>query len=374
MGEASVLRTYRFRLMPRKAQHRSLVAALDHTRDLFNAALEERASYYRVTGKSMSYMSQTRSLTVLRKDTAYSEFPTALQYWPLRKVDQAFAAFFRRIKAGEKPGYPRYRSKSRFDTFGFAHGPSNGWQIFGSRLYMKGVGRVRMNLHRSLPSKPISCLVKRDSGGWTVSLVCEIPVSALPTTGAAVGIDLGITAFLATSGDIVPGCHAARRAQAETRRRQRALARCKRGSNNRRKAKSLLRNSLAKVGRTRATFAHQVAARLIRENDLIAIEKLNIGGLARSILSRDVHDAAWGKFTVVLIEKAEKAARTVVKVDPRYTSQACSGCGVIVPKGLKVRTHDCPDCGLILDRDVNAARNVLHRAISRPDALNVGSH
>lgn len=371
----TVLRTYRYRLLPRKAQHGRLQAALDHTRDLYNAALEERASYYRKTGKSIRYMDQTRSLTTLRKDAEFAVFPTSLQYWPLRKVELAFTAFFRRLKAGDKPGYPRFRSKSRFDTFGFTHKLGDGWQLFGSRLYIKGIGRVRMGLHRPMPSKPVTCLIKKDGAGWVAYLICEVPVPEDVALGKSIGLDLGITAFVATSdGELIPGAHAGRRAEAEIRRRQRALARCKRGSRNRSKAKRAYGSAMSKSARVRTTFHHQIAARLVRENAVIAIEDLNIHGLGRGILSRDVHDAGWGKFTEILISKAESAGRSVIKVDPRNTSQSCSGCGVIVRKTLAVRTHDCSECGLVLDRDVNAARNVLLRAIPRPGALNVGSH
>lgn len=360
----TVIRTYKYRLLPRKAQHRALRDALDHTRDLYNAALEERIDCYRKTGRSISWAEQCRGLSALRSDADFGRYSSPMQRWPIKRVDLAMQAFFRRLKAGGRPGFPRFRSRDRFDTFGFTD--RAGWKIDHARLYMKGIGRIRIHMHRPLPSAPLACQVKRDGKGWIVLLVCAVEREPLPTTGRSVGIDLGITSFIYTSdGEGVPGFKAGRRAHAEERRRQRSLARCKRGSSNRRKAKARLARLRERTANARRTFQHQVAARLVRENDLIAIENLNVKGLARGMLARDVNDAGWASFTTLLAEKAEKAARVLVKVDPRYTSQACSACGVIVPKPLKQRTHRC-DCGVVLDRDHNAALNILSRAVAGP--------
>lgn len=366
-----IIRTFKFRLLPRKGQHVRLRAALDHTRDLYNAALEERIAIYQKTGKGAGYASQCRGLTELRIDASFTDFPVSLQRWPLKRLDQAFAAFFRRCKTKEaKAGFPRFKGRDWFKTFGFSD--RKGWKLDGARLYMNGIGRVKVHMHRAMPSWPLSCQIKREAKGWVALLTCEVPIEQAPSTGRSIGIDLGITSFIATSdGETVLGFHAARRAQSRTRLRQRALARCKRGSSNRRKAKARLAAAHEKTTRSRRTFQHQIAARLVRENDLIAVENLNVKGLAAGMLARDVNDAGWSTFTTLLIEKAAKAARSIVLVDPRNTSQACSSCGVIVPKTLSVRTHDCQHCGLVLDRDVNAARNVLHRAGIRPGFDNV---
>jgi len=368
------IRAFKFRLLPSKGQHRRLRDALDHSRELYNSALEERISIYRRTGKGVGYISQCRGLTELRQDAAFAKFAVSLQRWPLKRLDDAFAGFFRRVKTVKKSaGFPRFQGRDWFKSFGFAD--HDGWKLDGAHLYMKGIGRVKVRMHRPIPSAPLSCQIKRDSKGWVVLLCCEVPMQRAEHTGRSIGIDLGITSFIATSdGDTVPGFHAARRAQAELRRRQRALARCKRGSRNRRKAKERVAAAHEKIARSRRTFLHQVAAKLVRENDLIAIEDLNVRGLVRSMLARDVNDAGWATFTTLLIEKAESAGRTVVKVDPRHTSQACSSCGAIVPKALSVRTHDCPHCGLVLDRDVNAARIVLHRAGNCPGELKTGGY
>lgn len=368
----TIIRAYKYRLLPRKAQHTRLVAAVDHTRDLYNAALEERIGCYRLTGKSIFYSAQSRGLTELRKDEAFREFPNSMQRWPLQKLDAAFKSFFRRAKAGEKPGFPRFRSKALYKSFGFTSKQSDGWKLSGPRLYMMGIGRVRVQLHRPLPSPPISCTVRRETSGWFAIFICEIHAPDVAEGPRAIGIDLGITAFAALSdGTLIPGFRAARRAHKMTSRLQRALSRCKRGTKNRNKAKERLARCLERTASARRTFQHQTAARIVNAYDVIGMENLNVKGLARGILSRDVHDAGWASFTKMISDKAEKAGRLVVKVDAKNTSQSCSGCGVIVPKALSVRTHDCPDCGLVLDRDVNAARNVLRKAVASLGALNL---
>lgn len=361
----TVIRTFKMRLLPRKGQHRRLCEALDHTRDLYNAALQERIEAYRKAGASRSYINQCTGLTALRQDAEYTVFPTTLQRWPLKKLDLAFAAFFARVKRGEKPGFPRFKGRDWFKSFGFTD--RSGWKVDGSRLYMKGVGKVRIHMHRPLPSAPLSCQVRRDCKGWVALLVCEVPVEALPATDTRVGVDMGISSFIALSdGQAVPGFKPGRKAQKEMRRRQRALARCKLGSNRRRKAKERVSRLHRHTADARRTFHHQTAAKLVRENGLIAVEDLNIKAMARGILARDVHDAGWASFITLLMEKAGKAGREVVKVNASHTSQTCPSCGIVKPKALSERVHRCGECGFTADRDVAAARVILHRAVVRP--------
>jgi putative transposase len=369
-GGARLVRTYKFRLLPRKGQHARLRDALEHTRQLYNAALQERIDCYRKTGAGRSYFTQAMSLKELRTDPAFAIFPTAIQRWPLRKLDQAFTAFFRRASVGEKPGFPRFKGRDWFNSFGLASSQGFGWRVKADRLYIKSIGHIRIHMHRPLPSEPLSCTIKRDAKGWAVRLVCEVAAEPLPITGAQVGVDVGLSSLAALStGETVPGPRHARKVQAQMRRRQRALARCKRGSRNRGKAKARVTRLHERIQNARRTALHTLAARIVRDHDLIAIEDLNVRGLARSALARDVNDAAWSTFAQLLAEKAERAGRQLVKVDARFTSQTCPQCGVVKPKELKERVHSCP-CGCVLDRDVAAAQVILNRAITGPGALN----
>jgi putative transposase len=217
-----------------------------------------------------------------------------------------------------------------------------------------------------------SCIFKREVKGWIVGLAAELPTPALREGERAVGVDLGITTFAALSdGVVIPSVKAARRAEHRMRVAQRALARKKRGSKGRGKARVEVRRCHAATVRQRANHLHQASARLLRDYDVIAIEALEVKGLARSTLAKDIHDASWAKFISFLRYKAAKAGTRLIEVDPRNTTQDCSGCGAKVPKELGDRQHECPQCGLSIDRDLNAARNILTRAGVGPCLRNV---
>ncbi len=363
--------TCKLRLLPSRGQHDKLRAALDHTRDLYNAALAERIDCYRKTGKGRSWPDQCRGLTELRADQEWATYPVTLQRWPLKQVDLAFAAFFRRLKVrGSKAGFPRFRGREWFKTFGFSD--RSGWGVDGRRLRMKGIGSVRLHLHRALPSAPVACKVKREGRHWYALLTVEV-ACATGHSGPAVGIDVGITTLAALStGEMIANVRPARRAEREMRRRQRALARCKRGSRNRRKVKERLAALHAKIARTRDTYLHQVSASLTRRFGLIAVEKLNIKGLAGGMLAKEVHDVAWGRLNQFIAYKAAKAGGRRAETDPARSSQECPQCGAIKRKDLSERMHRCP-CGCVMPRDVASAVVILHRGGIAPGERNAGA-
>ena len=366
--------TYHYRLLPTKQQHRALEAILESQRQLYNAALEERIDAYRKANVTRTYFDQTKALTVWRQDDPdASALPVALQRATLKRLDEAYKAFFRRAKSGGKPGFPRFRGKGWFDSFGFRE--FCGISLRAGRLRFKGLpGALRVHLHRTMRAETVirSCIFRRDVKGWMVGLSVELPTPPLREDQRAVGVDLGITTFAALSdGAVIPSLKAARRAERHLRTAQRALARKKRGSKGRGKARIEVRRCHAATVRHRTNHLHQASARLVRDYGVIAIEALQIRGLARSSLGKDVHDASWAKFISFLRYKAAKAGTRVIEVDPRNTSQDCSGCGARVPKELGDRQHECPHCGLSIDRDLNAARNIVHRAGVGPGLRNV---
>jgi len=363
--------TFKFRLLPSAGQHDKLRAALDHTRDLYNAALAERTDCYRKTGKGRSWQDQCKGLTELRADPAWATYLVALQRWPLKQVDLAFAAFFRRLKARDgRAGFPRFRGREWFKTFGFSD--RDGWRVTGARLRMKGIGSIRLHLHRALTSTPIACKIKREGRNWYALLTVET-VCATGHQGPTVGIDMGITTLAALStGELIANPRPARRAEREMRRRQRQLSRCKRGSKGRRKVKARLASLHGCIARTRETHLNQISASLTARFGVIAVEKLNVKGLSGGMLAGEVRDVAWGRLIQMLRYKAARAGGAVIEVDPNYTSQTCPDCGVIKRKELSERIHRC-DCGCVLDRDVAAARVILDRAGIRPGARNAGA-
>jgi putative transposase len=300
--------------------------------------------------------------------------PANLQRATLKRLDEAYKAFFRRVtqKAG-KAGFPRFRGKGWWDSFGFRE--FRGITFDGRRLRFKGMpGALKVHVHRPMPGGvPIrACTFRRDEKGWKVGFALDVLIAETRNGERSVGIDLGISTFAALSdGGFIPSLRAARRAQRRLRMAQRSLARKRPGSNSRGKARMQVARCHAATARARSNHLHQASARFVRDYDLIAVEALNVQGFARSALARDVHDASWAKFLSILAYKAAKAGARLIEVNPRNSSQECSGCGMNVPKGLNERWHDCPRCGLSIDRDLNAARNILGRAGVGPCLPNV---
>jgi putative transposase len=366
--------TYEYRLVPSKAQHRALEALLESQRVLYNAALEERIGAYR-RGVSLTYIDQFKGLTEWRRtDPEAASVPANLQRATLRRLDEAYAAFFRRVreKAG-KAGFPRFRGKGWWHSFGFAE--FSGIRFDGARLRFKGMpGALRVHMHRPLPAnlRIRRCTFRRDPKGWKVGFAVDVPAAAQRNGKRCVGVDLGIAALATLSdGSSIPNLRAARRAERRIRVAQRSFTRKNARSKGRDKARSVLARHHAAVVRARMNHLHQASARLVRDYDVIAVENLNIQGLARGVLAREFHDASWAKFLSMLRYKAERAGARIIEVDARNSSQDCSGCGHRVPKALDERWHKCPRCGLSMDRDINAARNVLHRAGVGPGLPNV---
>ncbi|HET6264054.1 MAG TPA: transposase [Usitatibacter sp.] len=365
---------HRYRLLPRESQHRALERILESQRQLYNAALEERIGAYRKAGLSLTYFDQSRSLTEWRSsDPEARALPVNVQRATLKRLDEAYRGFFRRVKQGGVAGFPRFRGRGWFDSFGFRE--FAGITLRSGRLRFKGMpGGLRVHWHRELPDGAAikSCTFKREPKGWSVSLTIAVEPEAPRLGKRAVGIDLGISTFAALSdGGFVPSPRAARKAEKRLATAQRALARKAKRSGGRRKARTTLARCHAAVARQRREHLHQASARLARDYDVIVVERLNLQGLARSSLAKDVHDASWARFISMLRYKAERAGARLIEVDSRNTSQECSGCGKVVPKCLSDRRHECPHCGLSLDRDLNAARNVLNRAGVGPSLRNV---
>lgn len=360
-------RNFRYRLFPSAAQAAQLEAMLGAFCDLYNAALHERIDCWRKTGRSLRYADQARELKAVRavdEQLAGYSFTACQQL--LRRVDKAFAAFFRRVKAGERPGFPRFKPKHRFDAIEFRVGDGLTVKKDG-RIGLVGLpAPIKVRRHRPVPegAKLGTAIVSRSAGQWYVSFLAELPEpQPVERPFAPVGIDVGITHLAALSdGTVIDAPRWAREAQAKQRRLQRALARKQRGSARRRKARQTYARFAARVAAQRRDFIHKLTTDLTRRFTHIAIEDLNLRALARGFLAKDVLNGAWGMLFAQLRYKAAWAGGEVQGQRPHGTSQDCSGCDEPVPKALSVRWHCCPHCGLSVDRDVNAARNVLVRA------------
>jgi len=360
-------RTYRYRLYPTRAQAEALDGQRRFACDLYNAGLEQRRAAWRLQRKSLNYYAQAADLTELRRAGIGPEMNCWTQQHVLRRLDLAFAGFFRRLKAGQTPGFPRFRSEHRYDSLTWSvSGNAGGCAIKDGRLALQGVGAVKVKWHRAIPDDATlrTITVKRAGDRWYVCFSLALPDLLAAESGLpSVGIDVGITTFaMLSTGEAITGPRAGRTAQRHLRVAQRRMSRRKRGSIRRRKARKLVARCHERVGNVRRDHAHKTARDLVSRFGTICVEDLNIKGLAGGMLARDVHDQGWGAFLRELESKAECAGIRVVRVDPRGTSQTCSACDAYVPKALSVRWHSCA-CGYEADRDVNAARNVLKRGL-----------
>ena len=363
-----MVRVYRYRIYPTRAQDAALRETLYRLRELYNAALQHRRDAYRKRGEGVSAYDQMRELAGVREvRPEYAEIHTHLLQDALTRLDRAYRAFFRRVKAGETPGFPRFKGRGRYRTFTFKDAANhNGVRLLagGKRVKLAGIGNVKVKLHRPVGGRIKQASVSLDGDGhWYIAFACaDVPARPLPPLDTSVGIDVGITTFAALSdGTMVDNPRPYEMAQRSLATAQRRASRRKRGSKRRRKAVELLAKQSARVQRVRLDFHHKTAHAIVQRFGSIAVEDLNVKGLARMRLAKQVHDAGWAQFTTILASKAESAGREFYRVDPRGTSQECSGCQERVPKGLRVRVHACPHCGLVLDRDVNAAVNVQAR-------------
>jgi len=337
-------------------------------RELYNAALEERIDCYRKSGKTRTYVDQCRALTQCRHELSdMGELPVNVQRGTLKRLDDAFQGFFRRLKGRSgKAGFPRFRGKGRWEAFGFAE--FSGIRFDGKRLRFTGIpGGLKLHLHRPLPDDADirSCVLRREGRSGSICLHIAVEAPEKHAVAAAVGVDLGLRVFAYCSDNVViPNPRMAQRAARELRRRQRALSRCKRGSHRRHKVRAQVARLHHKITRTGNTWLHQPSAALGKRADLIAVEDLKVSNRVRHpTLARSIADASGSRFVSMLDYKVEKTGGHLIRVDPRNTSQECSGCGELVPKSLAVRTHACPSCGWVIDRDHHASLNILRAGI-----------
>lgn len=303
----------------------------------------------------------------------YANIYCEVQQINLQRLDKAWKCWLVPDKTGKRGGRPKFKKRGGKPSFSFSrvNHPKAVCFLEGSTLRIPKIGVIPIIIHRPIPQgftlKTATICFKAD--GYYVSISAEdstIPESKpLDKVKSAVGIDLGLKVFLATStGEFVPVPQVYRKAQKHLARQQRELTRKKDDSKNRIKAKSRLAKIHQKITRQREMFHYQIAHWLCRQYDLIGIEDLNIQGLARTKLAKSIYDVSWGKFITILESVVVKYGVHLVKVNPHNTTQDCSGCGTKVPKALCVRLHECPKCSLEMDRDENAAINVLYKALN----------
>lgn len=355
-----MLKAYKFRIYPSRAQENKLERWLALCCELYNAALQERRDAYNICHKSISYRNQQDQLPEIKEvRPELREVHSQVLQDVLKRLDKAFDAFFRRVKVGEKPGYPRFRSRSRYDSFTFSQ---SGFSIENDKLKLSKIGNVKIKTHRPIEGKIKTLTITRTSTGkWYACLTVEVEAEPLPVSIEAVGVDVGLKTFATLStGEEIANPRFFRVEEKELAKAQRKMDAAKKGSPERKKRRKVVARIHERIANKRRDFAHKESRKLVNRFALIVFENLNISGMLKNhCLAKSIADAAWSQLVSYTQYKAEDAGRKCIQVNPRNTSQMCSGCGEIVEKSLSVRLHDCPGCGLVLDRDHNAAINIL---------------
>ena len=361
-----MIKTFKYRLFTNANQERELSACLETHRRLYNFCLDGMQLCWETAGSHWSYYEQSAWFKVSRKTNQYFaklNFGSAQQ--TLRKLEKTYKKFFTDLKAGRKNGGPRFKGHDRFNSFSYSlAGNGGGCKIVNGKLRLQNIGTIRVRRHRELPDGKIKdCTILREGNNWFACFSIEIEKPEPTASNEAVGIDVGLKEFVTTSdGESLGDSRVLESQLKELRRRSRKLSRAKRGSATRKKTKKRVTTLHAKVRNSRRDMHHKVARYLVDRYGNIAAESLSVKGMIKNRrLSRRISDAGWYSFITILSSKAEEAGCTLILVNPKNTSQECSGCGEIVRKSLAVRTHRC-SCGLVLDRDVNAAVNILGRA------------
>ena len=371
--------TYKYRLFPTHTQRKSLQGVLDACRFVYNKALETRKHAWESEGKSISKYDTVNLIPQWKAENEWLKdgHAQAMQE-ALTRLDLAFRAFFRRVKAGEKeaggvPSGPRFKAFDRYDSFTYPQEKGNWRFLANGRVRLSKIGDVSIKLHRPIQGEAKTCTIQRDAvGNWYACFSCIVEAHPLPLTDKVVGIDVGLTHFATLSNeDKIANPRFFRKDEQALATVQRRLSKeekggCPQGAEYRH-CKRAINHIHQRIANRRRNFAHQESRKLIYHYQLIAFEDLNITDMMNgnfSGMNKSIGDVAWNQFVQCCSSKAEDAGRTVVLVDPRNTTKMCSRCGEIVPKKLSVRVHVCPKCDLVLDRDHNAALNILARGLA----------
>ena len=379
----TVRKTFKYQLQPTPQQERALEDVLWRCRTLSNAALEGRITAYQRCHVSVSRYQQETELKAIRAELPeYAAMHSHVLQDVLARLDKTYQAFFRRVKAGQTPGFPRFKGRDRFHSFACKE-YGNGARLDHGVLVLSKIGRIAVRWSRPLEGTSKTVTVSREADGWYVCCSCAgVPTQPLPPTGHETGIDVGLKVFLITAdGEPTETPRYDRKAERALKKAQQRVSRRTKGSKRRRKAVALCAKKQQHVRRQRSDFHHKAALALVRAYDTISVAAIQPANLSRrpapkpdehgtyahngasqkAGLNTSIQDAGWGHFLSLLACTAACAGTRVDAVPPADTTQDCSGCGERIDTSLSVRTHVCTTCGLILDRDENAAKNIQWR-------------
>lgn len=363
-------KAFKYRIYLTNGQRRILGQQLEECRWVYNQTLAARRDAFS-QGASLSWY-ETKAMLPLWKEAHPSLTLVHSQVLQnvTQRVDLAFQAFFRRVREGaDAPGYPRFKQFGRYDSITYPQ-YGNGVRLDGDRLILSKVGAVHVVLHRPLEETPKTVtLTRAHTGKWYVAFSCETVAHPIEPTEQVIGVDVGLMSFATLSnGEQIDNPRFYRKDEADLKRAQKlkdAAKNAQKWDENRHRKKALARIH-ERIANRRSDFAHKRSRELVNTYQTIVFEDLapqDVGKRKGRGMRKSIMDVAWTQFISMTIGKAAEAGRTVILVDPRNTSKMCSHCGELVQKTLSTRTHTCPTCGLVLDRDVNAALTILQRGL-----------
>jgi len=355
-----VRKSFQFRLRPTKCQAKALQDQLDECRWLYNELLEQRKLSQDELGRPLSKYQQLMFLPLLKLERSSLErvHSQVLQN-VVDRLDKGFQAFFRRCKAGEKPGFPRFRGAHRYNSFCY---PQSGFSLIGQELKLSKLGAIRLKMHRPIEGEIKTCTLRRNtSGDWDVSLSCEVKVESRAPKQEAIGIDMGLEHFATLSnGQEIANPRFFKNGEKALAKAQRKLAKLEKGTQERRKQGKVVAKTHERIRNQRKDFCHKESKKIVDQYQFICVEDLNIQKMVEgSHFAKSITDASWNQFRQFLTYKAAEAGRKLGLVNPAYTTQTCSQCNHREAKTLSERMHCCSQCGYKVTRDLNAAQNIL---------------
>ncbi len=351
---------FKYRLYPSRKQITRLENQFELCRQTHNWLLASCRGTYEETGKTLSQFDLNKNLMCLKNQrTGIAKVHSQVLQNVARRIRLGYENFFARRKAGLKAGLPRFKKYGRYKSITY---PQSGFKVKGKKLYLSKVGDIRINLHRELRGKVKTLTVKRmPSGKWYACFSCIVESQPRKHQVPDVGIDVGLNSYAVLSdGNRIENPRFYRKSEKRLAHLQRDLSRKKRGSRNRNKARLKVARLHEHIENQRTDFLHKASRKIADTYETVYVEDLKISNMVRNhCLAKSISDAGWGRFVGMIAYKAESAGGRLIQVDPRNTTQNCSQCGELVEKSLSDRIHECPVCGLVMGRDLNASKNIL---------------